>query len=160
MVRLNGGIDPGVGIGVPETKTPRNQLLPLCLTACVSLCVSPIAWSHHWVWASPALLNALVLAWRKRDRRQLWLVSSALALFIVFPASLFPRSDDVEMSWTWWQEILGSAYVWVAVALLAYYAVVGLKGRREATSIPPRPAPASERVSATPSAPSRPSASS
>ena len=126
-----------------QAVEPRNQLLPLCLTACVSLCVSPIAWSHHWVWASPALLTVLIFAWQKRDRRLLWLVGSALALFIVFPASWFPRSNDVEMSWSWWQQIFGSAYVWVAVGLLAYYALIGLRGRRVATPAPASPTPAS-----------------
>jgi alpha-1,2-mannosyltransferase len=110
-----------------------GRLLPLCLTACVTLCVSPIAWSHHWVWASPALLTALALAWRDRVRyrRRLWLLAGALALFVVFPASLFPRSNNVEVNWAWWQQILGSAYVYIAVGLLAYYAVTGLRQHRQ-----------------------------
>lgn len=116
-----------------QEPSMRAMLLPLSLAACVTLCVSPIAWSHHWVWASPALITALALAWRARDRRRLWLAAAAVALFVGFPASWFPRSDNVEVGWAWWQQILGSAYVFVAIGLLAYFAVVGLLRRRRAT---------------------------
>jgi alpha-1,2-mannosyltransferase len=120
-----------------QSNPMRPMLLPLVLTACVTLCVSPIAWSHHWVWASPALLTALALAWRARDRRRLGLLAGALVVFVGFPASLFPRSNNVEISWAWWQQILGSAYVLVAVGLLGYYAATALIQRQRAAATRP-----------------------
>jgi alpha-1,2-mannosyltransferase len=138
---------PGAADDVPTGKpgrslSLRHQVLPLCLTACVSLCVSPIAWSHHWVWAAPALLTALLLAKRDRDRRRLWLGGAALALFVVFPASWFPRGNNLEVYWAWWQQVLGSAYVWVSVGLLAYFAVTAIVERRRTgrcTQVSPQP---------------------
>jgi len=110
----------------PSPLSKRDQILPLCLAACVTLCVSPIAWSHHWVWATPALVTATMLAWQARDRRRLLLGAGALAFFVAFPASWFPRSNNVEVNWAWWQQILGSAYVWIAVGVVAYYGLRGL----------------------------------
>jgi alpha-1,2-mannosyltransferase len=112
--------------GAESLSSRRDRLLALCLAACVTLCVSPIAWSHHWVWAAPALLTAVVLAWHDRDRRRLLLGGGATLVFVLFPASWFPRSNNVEVNWAWWQQILGSAYVWIAVGVLAFYAVRGM----------------------------------
>ncbi|HEV2637900.1 MAG TPA: glycosyltransferase 87 family protein [Actinocrinis sp.] len=128
------GIDAAAPAEAPQTTASmRAMLLPLVLSACVTLCVSPIAWSHHWVWASPALITALALAWKARDRRRLWLAAAAAALFVGFPASWFPRSNNIEMHWAWWQQIIGSAYVYVAIGVLGYFAATGLiRRRREA----------------------------
>jgi alpha-1,2-mannosyltransferase len=48
------------------------------------LLVSPISWTHHWVWAVPLLVLLTVAAWRRRSR----LIGLAAVLtFVVFSAA-------------------------------------------------------------------------
>jgi alpha-1,2-mannosyltransferase len=44
----------------------------LSLNALAGLLISPISWSHHWVWGEMAVLTLAILGWRGwiRDRRQ------------------------------------------------------------------------------------------
>lgn len=85
------------------------------------LLVSPISWTHHWVWAVPLLVLLTVAAWR---RRSWWIGLGAVVTAFVFSAAAALPS-------TWGPFDLGSAlsanaYVWcgsavlVAVALFLY----------------------------------------
>ena len=35
--------------------------------ALFGLVVSPVSWSHHWVWAVPTVIVTTVLAYRRRN---------------------------------------------------------------------------------------------
>jgi len=98
----------------------RRAPAPLALvaTAGVALLVSPTSWSHHWVWVVPALLVAFATAWRTRSRG--WTVAAVASalVFVVAPHQRgLPRAGTAEMAWTWWQQIVGSTYVWFTVLL-------------------------------------------
>ncbi|WP_067791337.1 glycosyltransferase 87 family protein [Nocardia amikacinitolerans] len=105
-----------------------NTVAALLVNAAAVLLVSPVSWSHHWVWVAPALVaaaDALVRAreGRARTPRGRWFpttIACLTVLFLVGPQWLLPHSKDRELDWAWWQQILGSSYVLVTFAILVY----------------------------------------
>jgi alpha-1,2-mannosyltransferase len=95
-------------------------VLALTLNACTSLLVSPVSWSHHWVWAAPVLLTAVVYAHRLRERRALAWSYAGLVLFLASPQWWFPHTQNREYGWGWWEQIIGSMYVWIGLGVLIY----------------------------------------
>lgn len=97
----------------------------LIVNAAAILLVSPISWSHHWVWVVPALVvavNAVAVNAVATGHRDRWLTSAialAVVLFYVGPHWLLPARDDLELTWTWWQQIIGASYVIVTIAVVA-----------------------------------------
>ncbi|RAS61156.1 alpha-1,2-mannosyltransferase [Lentzea atacamensis] len=93
------------------------------------LLISPVSWGHHWIWIAPAL----VLLSRASLRRH-WAPWAVVAVFAVGPHWLFPRDNDVEQQWAWWQQVIGNLYVFVGVAVLVTLAVRVVRDRRRAAS--------------------------
>jgi alpha-1,2-mannosyltransferase len=60
--------------------------LGLLLCACTALLISPIAWTHHWVWCVPALVYAGDLTRRYRGAMQVLAAGIPTALVLVFVA--------------------------------------------------------------------------
>ncbi|MBV9844020.1 MAG: DUF2029 domain-containing protein [Kutzneria sp.] len=85
--------------------------------AVAGLLVSPISWSHHWVWVAPAMLMLGWALWRARAWRYLplWLVAGVV--FGFGPFGWLPAEHDREMGWTFWQHLPGDSYVWLGLAL-------------------------------------------
>ncbi|RBO86986.1 alpha-1,2-mannosyltransferase [Nocardia puris] len=95
----------------------------LLVNAAAILLVSPVSWSHHWVWIAPALLVAAdalarIRVGTRRGRGFTATVLGFTVLFLIGPQWLLPHSDDLELDWTWWQQILGSSYVLATFAVL------------------------------------------
>ncbi|MEV6772855.1 glycosyltransferase 87 family protein [Nocardia sp. NPDC051030] len=90
----------------------------LMVNAGAVLLISPVSWSHHWVWIAPALIVAADAIARGR-RSPLFLGATALAvlMFAVGPQWLLPHDHDRELTWSWWQQILGSSYVLFTFAI-------------------------------------------
>ncbi|MFE6027855.1 glycosyltransferase 87 family protein [Streptomyces niveus] len=87
----------------------------ILVTALTALLVSPVSWSHHWVWCLPLL--AVLLAEGR------WRTAAAVAL--VFAARTFrlvPHEGGAELRLPWWQQPLASPYALLGLALLAYVA--------------------------------------
>ena len=104
------------GLAVAALAARRGQELTGILTcALTGLLISPISWSHHWVWAAPALVIAADAVIRLRTpapgnpsrreitrspdrwptwRRWLWCTGLvlAVALFFALPQDLVPGS--------------------------------------------------------------------
>ncbi|EWM11041.1 glycosyltransferase 87 family protein [Kutzneria sp. 744] len=98
----------------------RNDVVALVAIAAAGLLVSPISWSHHWVWVVPALMAFGWTIWRDRAWRGLPLLLVACAVFCIGPPyGWLPSSADQELKWTVWQHIPGAAYVWLGLGLLA-----------------------------------------
>ncbi|MGW4093462.1 glycosyltransferase 87 family protein [Nocardia sp. NPDC004750] len=110
----------------------------LLMNAAAVLLVSPVSWSHHWVWIAPALVVAADLMVRgARSPRASGVVTVAAVLFLIGPHWLLPHSRDRELDWAWWQQIIGSNYVLATfavfiVAVFTYRPVVS--GVRKAAS--------------------------
>ena len=105
----------------------------LLVTAGCALVVSPISWTHHWVWVVPAL--GYLLAGHRR-----W---SALLIAIVFtgwPVAVVPGGGGRERDWTAGQALIGNAYLLVAVVAGAVLVLSGRRPAVKAARRPPRPA--------------------
>jgi alpha-1,2-mannosyltransferase len=109
-------------VAIGRAARTGRTVLALALNACTSLLVSPVSWSHHWVWAAPVLLTAVVYGHRIRDRRVLALSYTGLVLFLASPQWWFPHTQNREYGWAWWEQIIGSAYVWIGLGALIYVA--------------------------------------
>ena len=114
---LRDSSDAEVGSGRP--------VLALICNAMFGLVVSPVSWSHHWVWGLPAVLVTAVLAYRCRSAA-LGLVSVAgVALMYFAPIHLMIEHRETEASL--WRQLVGGSYVWWAIALIVVAGTVSLR---------------------------------
>ncbi|MFD7662964.1 glycosyltransferase 87 family protein [Streptomyces sp. NPDC059788] len=88
----------------------------LC-TAVTALLVSPISWSHHWVWCVPLLVTLGAHVRGVRWRRVL-LAAVALA-FTARTMWILPHQGDLDLKFSWWQQPLAAPYPVLGLALLA-----------------------------------------
>ncbi|OBF87426.1 alpha-(1-2)-phosphatidylinositol mannosyltransferase [Mycobacterium sp. 852002-51163_SCH5372311] len=103
--------------------------LALICVALFGLVVSPVSWSHHWVWVLPAVLVTAVLAWRRRNVALAVLSVVGVALMRWTPIDLLPKHHEATANW--WRQLLGMSYVWWA---LAFIVVVGVTVSARAAS--------------------------
>lgn len=128
-----------------------HRVSALLVNTAAVLLVSPVSWSHHWVWIAPALLVAgdaiarIPKAGepgaddRSTARRRWWIAATTAitVMFMVGPQWVLPHNADRELDWAWWEQIIGSGYVIVAfaalvVAVIAYRPAAA--GMRKAAS--------------------------
>ncbi|MFG3021898.1 glycosyltransferase 87 family protein [Streptomyces sp. NPDC048254] len=88
----------------------------ILLTAFTALLISPISWSHHWVWCVPLL--AVLLAETRTA-----LALTAAALFTARTMWLLPHQGDRDLHLPWWQQPCAAPYPLLGLALLAGTAV-------------------------------------
>ncbi|MFB8001884.1 glycosyltransferase 87 family protein [Nocardia sp. NPDC056000] len=97
----------------------------LMVNAGAVLLVSPVSWSHHWVWIAPVLLVvADAIASGQRNKWFLGATGFAVILFAIGPQWLLPHDHDRELTWAWWQQIIGSSYVLFTLALFIIAALM------------------------------------
>jgi alpha-1,2-mannosyltransferase len=118
-------------VAVARAARARRPVQALALTACAALLISPISWSHHWVWAAPVLLTAAVATRHSGSRRLRALTYGGVVLFVVAPQRWLPGGGGGEPHWNWWEQILGNAYVWAAIATLLAAATATAGTERE-----------------------------
>ena len=92
-----------------------DQRLGLCLAGLTGLLVSPISWTHHWVWLVPLALVLLDLGHRR-------LAALTVAVAVVDPQELLPRGGDVEYAFGAGRLLAASAYLLLGVLLLVLLA--------------------------------------
>ena len=132
----------------------------------VALFCSPVSWGHHWVWAVPAVVLALVWADRaSRDGRdnqddddngnhptseadtragdyRLWLTLglSGVVIFLSTPQWWFPNHNDAELGWGPIAHVVGNAYlIWGLVLLIAMGTRAFRLGRPDLGGDPEKP---------------------
>ncbi|MGH3969475.1 MAG: alpha-(1-2)-phosphatidylinositol mannosyltransferase, partial [Mycobacterium sp.] len=93
-----------------------EQALAVICVALFGLMVSPVSWSHHWVWVLPTLLVTAVLGWRRRNVALAVISAVGIALMYRTPIDLLPKHH--EASAVWWRQLFGMSYVWWALALI------------------------------------------
>lgn len=91
--------------------------LALMCVALFGLVVSPVSWSHHWVWALPTLTVVAVLAHRRRNAALAVLGAAGAVMFVSSPFALLPEHNEAGAAW--WRQLVGVSYVWWALALIA-----------------------------------------
>ncbi|WP_308014718.1 glycosyltransferase family 87 protein [Nocardia coffeae] len=106
----------------PDAAAPASaaaNVAALTVNAAAVLLVSPISWSHHWVWVAPAALVAADAIDRSRRSRRYLIATAAIAvMFMVGPQWLLPHGGDHERRWAVWEQLVGSSYVLVTLAVL------------------------------------------
>jgi alpha-1,2-mannosyltransferase len=112
----------------------------LSLNAFAALLISPISWSHHWVWAVPGLLTLTVMSIRGRHPAGLATAVAGLVIFAAAPQWWFPSGDNRESHWAVWQQIIGSSYVIFAAVILLLAATVWRRRAAAGVAVADRPA--------------------
>lgn len=101
----------------------RTQpVLALMCVALFGLLVSPVSWSHHWVWFVPILVVLAVTGVRERN---LWLAAAAVAGLAMMHWS--PVKDEL-VSGNVVSRLFSAAYVWWGLAVIV---IAGLTAARE-----------------------------
>jgi alpha-1,2-mannosyltransferase len=90
----------------------------LSLNTFAALLISPISWSHHWVWGETAVLTLALLARRHQWRGALTAAAGGLAVFAAAPQWWFPSGENRELDWAVWQQVAGGSYVIFASFML------------------------------------------
>lgn len=115
-----------------------DDLAGVAVCALAGLLVSPISWTHHWVWIVPGFVAAAAYAARGRHR---WPLPAAMLLLMAAPPAQrgglgeavpsgvvwqAPYARGREMALHGFQQVTGSAYTLGALALLAGVSVAVL----------------------------------
>lgn len=107
-----------VQLGRLGRRDPDHGGLTLLVQTCVvmtaGLLVSPISWSHHWVWIVPTLLALAAWARRYDDVATTGAAVLGAAVFTLAMHWWFPEQNHVEQTWPVWADIVGSSYTWWA----------------------------------------------
>ncbi|MCF2527537.1 glycosyltransferase 87 family protein [Yinghuangia soli] len=142
-----------LGMGAAVLLSRQGRELAAVLTCAVTgLLVSPISWTHHWVWVVPALVLAVHLALTRARTagppplRAAWpLLPLVLALLaFAWPMSLpgrpaltpqgllwrLPYDAGREHHWTPVQFLAGNAYVFAGLLIVGLAARTAWRGHR------------------------------
>lgn len=96
-----------------------NQVGALLVAAFCGLMVSPVSWSHHWVWVVPlaAFLLPKVSRWARVTLAGLAVICTGWEFFVV------PGSAGAELRWSPLEAVPGNAYVLGALCLAGFVLV-------------------------------------
>jgi alpha-1,2-mannosyltransferase len=109
-------------------RAGEPTLAVICV-ALFGLVVSPVSWSHHWVWVLPTVLATAILAWRRRNVALAVISALGVVLMRWSPIDLLPKHHEATANW--WHQLVGMSYVWWALAVIA---TAGLAVTARATS--------------------------
>jgi alpha-1,2-mannosyltransferase len=126
------------GYAMLRTRASGSSVPALVACSIGGLLVSPISWTHHWIWCVPILVWTGYLSFRSwRGSRTLawWLAGItvlATALFVIGPMWIAPRPANSVFSWleTESYELLG-LIVLIAIAVIGPRAALGSRRTAE-----------------------------
>ena len=110
----------GIGLVIATVLARRNDWLgAAAVTGIAGLMVSPISWTHHWVWVLPAL----VVMWRGGTRSRIAAVCGYV-LFCVAPMWFTPHSGATgDYGWHGVVTLIANSFLIPGLAFLGYLAV-------------------------------------
>jgi alpha-1,2-mannosyltransferase len=134
-----------VAVGIAGLALARRawaggeDVLGTLVSALTALLISPVSWSHHWVWIVPGL--ALLVGWAVREHSRLcWFaVGAASLVFFAWPGTIGSHhpvipagviwfvpahTHNFEDTWHGWERLAGNAELLAGVAAfvgVAYY---------------------------------------
>ena len=102
----------------PAPVLPENlaTLLTAAVIMTLGLLVSPITWSHHWVWGLASVVALIVVALRLKSAPLAALALVQGALFIMAPHWWFSHGQVNELHWNVVEQLVGSSYTLAAIA--------------------------------------------
>ena len=118
-----------LAVGDDAPGAAPDRLGSLLVVELFGLLISPISWTHHWVWLLPLMIWLFAGPWRARPgARTLGWAWLALSLVGVPWLLSFAQPTIWEISRPWYLAWAGLVYIVAACATLAWIAVTG---RRE-----------------------------
>lgn len=96
----------------------HQTALALGVNAVFGLLVSPVSWSHHWVWTVPFLVALGTLAWRRRNVVALAFVGIGVVVLHFAPHWQLAVGRWSGLGWPMWDQIAASSYVWWGIAAI------------------------------------------
>jgi alpha-1,2-mannosyltransferase len=118
------------------------------LAGLASLLASPVSWLHHFVWVVPLSLS-LVQHSRGRgadgavlERLPAWFTALGwvfVGWVIASPFRRLPNGGDVELEWSWGQNLMASTTALIGVALLVGSLVVARRADASSAAAAPTP---------------------
>jgi alpha-1,2-mannosyltransferase len=139
-----------VGLLLAAWVSRRGQeMAGILICALTGLLVSPVSWSHHWVWVAPALVVLADAATGSRwlrisGRWRGWLgLTIVAAVAVVFSGVLWAVSAPAVQGYvmTWPQQLIGDLYVLTGLVSLSVIAILMADARRRSQVIAPNPSP-------------------
>lgn len=101
-----------------------QPVLALISVAMFGLIVSPVSWSHHWVWMLPTVVVTAVLAVRLRHALLGAVATLGLVLMVWSPITLLPEHRETTAAL--WRQLVGGSYLWWALAVIVAIGTVTL----------------------------------
>lgn len=114
-----------LGVWAAVLMHKRGQVAyALCLAGLTSLLASPISWSHHYVWLVPLG----VVLWQQTDLpgSLRWPALAYVLWGCLAPFMYLPRGENVELTYTPWQQFVDNVGIVAGVLLLAGSAATAL----------------------------------
>jgi alpha-1,2-mannosyltransferase len=112
------------GLWLARAMCRRGDVLTAVSTVGItSLLASPVSWSHHWIWAIPALGTLAARAMLTRAAWRWWVFGLATAIVAVGPMQFVPKDELRELTHTLPQQIVANVYAGLAVAYLVWVTV-------------------------------------
>jgi alpha-1,2-mannosyltransferase len=141
-----------------------HELVGVVITGALSLFVSPISWSHHWVWVVPAFVLLAHTALTRGRPLWWWLTGVFFVYFAAWPLRLnefghwdgsktlqpwglvwlVPRDNSREEHWTPLQFVIGNGYLFAGIALVSILAWRILRDRAPLPTLAAPAEPAAE----------------
>ena len=97
--------------------------------ALVMLFISPVSWSHHWIWLTLILPVFAYRFWTRRHAT--WVAGSGIAVLAAWVAMLVtvpPKwwfGDQIDVfGLEWYQKFLVSDFLWLTVIMVALYVYI------------------------------------
>jgi hypothetical protein len=123
------------GLATAARQATRSDWLAAATTAGItSLLVSPISWTHHWVWALPALL---LLATRATTRTARLATAAAYLLFITAPMWYTPwTGHTAQYGFHWADTLAANSFLIAGLAFLTWTTIHTWRRPHPATNQP------------------------
>ncbi|MGX7824548.1 glycosyltransferase family 87 protein [Actinokineospora sp. 24-640] len=117
-VLLGAAVVAAAWVAVRRLRAADHDAVALLVVAAAGVLVSPVSWTHHYVWIAPAAVLMASYA-RKRAHVPTYIgVAVVFAVFVVGMAYNMTLSGDMGTEWTVLDHLLGDSYLWVVLAFL------------------------------------------
>ncbi|MFI6446126.1 glycosyltransferase 87 family protein [Kitasatospora sp. NPDC050543] len=127
--------------------TPRAEAWGVCCAAVTAVLISPISWTHHWVWCVPVVVLLAAEAAHERSRpvavrRLRWrpIFGATLIAFFSFSMWLVPHKGDLDLHLSPPAQVPAAVYPLVGICFLLV-AALRTRARRLAAGAPLVPLP-------------------